>query len=439
MITPTGYLGILRAHWFKLFALAVFGAIIGLLGQLMQPTEYTANRLLVVNAHGGQSLTDLSQGTSYAGSRAGALAYVGNTDNFLFESLGQLTVDPSIASKFRVQAGVPADTTFIEVNAQAPTLDAAVGLARMAAQNIIVANKQFSSIPVDSTQPALDVRDITPVPVQSQAWPIGLPKWLLPFAGVTLLPLIGFFLFVLRNAIRPILGEAVALEEIVLFPILGTIPYPRDQQLEDIRSGPQHKLAITRYALMDTQAGGRVIAFVGVEGPSDYRPALAMAQALALMDRRVIVGDADFGEPSMDPSSGASLATALEAGGELPCDEHTSRDSVVRLLPTSKHSGATRLLLSPQARELINRLRQNNDFIFLIGPSPFGGPEAAAIASLSDEVVLIADENTPVDLVVDAGRSFPEGSVTGLLILDRSRPRWTVPGRSVAARTQGSR
>lgn len=437
MITPTGYLGTLRVHWLTLFVLAVLGLIVGLLGQRMQPTEYTANRLLVVEAQGGESLTDLSQGASYAVSRAEALAYVGNTDNLLYEGLVRLGVDTSTAAQFQVQVGVPAKTTYIEINVKAPSPSVALALARASAEKLIAANMQFFSTTPKSEKPTVVVRDVTPVTVASQAWPVGLPQWLLPLAGVTLLPLIGFFFLVLRNAVRPTVGEAVDLDEILPFPILGTIPSTGDQRSEDVRAGTPHKIVVARYALIDPQDRGRVIALIGVGGRSDYRPALALAKALALMNHRAIVVDADFGEPSMDPMPGGGLATALESGGELSWDQRPTHDFSVRLLPTSQHRRATRLLLSPRAREAIDRLRKENDFVFLSGPSPFEGPEAAAIANLCDEVILTADKGTLVDLVVDAGRSFTEGKVTGLLLLDRGRPHFSMPGASVDTGDQG--
>lgn len=429
MITAAVYLGTLRAHWRKLVALAALGLVVGLLGSRVATTQYTCNRLLVVTAQGGQSLTDLSQGGSVATSRAQALAYIGNTGSTLYESLSALGVDPARAADFRISTGVPANTTFVEVNTQAPTEQLAVGMAQAAAERLIRDNAVLASTLTDSSKAAVIIRDVTPVSVQNQAWPIGLSKWLLPAAGTLLLPMLAYLLLVFRSAVKPTVGESLDLDEIVPFPVLGSIERVSGQQMEVVRPLPEDFTVLGRSGLMEPVVGGRVVALIGVEGPSDCRPALGLAQALAQLGRRVLVVDANLKSPSLDRPIGGGLAQCLETQTDFPDGQRLWLDTSVSVLPTAQSADATRLLVSPHAHHIIDKLRGAYDVVIVSSASALEGPDASAVADLSDEVILMAETSTHVDRIVDAGHRFREGSISGLLILQRGRSRSLLSGK----------
>lgn len=434
MITAAVYLGALRAHWRKLVALAALGLMLGLVAARALPTEYTANRLLVVTAQGGQGLTDLSQGSSVAVSTAQSLAYLGNAPATLHDALASIGVDSAQASPYKLRAAVPANTAYVEVNTVAPTQQSAVSLAQTAVEKLIAANNELTSTLADSSKAAVAVRDITPPSGRGAAWATGLPKWLLPAAGALFMPVLVYFLLVLRSAVKPTVGESLDLDEIVPFPVLGSIDRERHKAPEVVRPRPPHFAVLGRSGLMESGVGGRVVTLTAVEGPSDARPALALAQALGQLGRRVLVVDADLSRPSLDSAAEGGVADCLARGGDFAASRRRWLDSTVQVLPTGASTQATKLLVSQRAHALFDELRRDHDVVFVSSASALSGPDASAIADLSDEVILMADTSTPIDRIIDAGQSFREGSISGLLVLDRGRGRPTLPFRALSGK-----
>ncbi|WP_068426660.1 hypothetical protein [Piscicoccus intestinalis] len=426
MITAAVYLGALRAHWRKLVALALIGLVLGVAASRMMPVSFMASRLLVVTAQGATGLSDLSQGGTLAASQAQALAYVGNSGSTVGEALRTLGADPALAAGATIAASVPPNTSYVEITATASEGQLATQLARAAAERLIRANEELTSPLADSAKAALLVRDVTPPSAQDESWSKGLPRWLLPAAGMLALPVLAYFVLVLRSAVKPTVGESLDLDDIVPFPILGTIPRERNRALEVVRPRPPHVTAIARAGLMEAAEGGRVVALTAVEGPSDCRTALGLGQSLAQLGRRVLVVDADLQRPTLGGAQSGGLAAALQNGRDPGTDLRPWLDSSLQVLPTSSHTAGTRLLLSPRARDVFAALRKKCDIVLVSTPAALSGPDAAALADLSDEVILLADTTTAVDHVIDAGLGFREGSIGGLLVLDRGlTPRWT--------------
>lgn len=439
MITAAVYLGALRAHWGKLLGLAAAGLLIGIVASFFVPTSYTANRLLVVTTQGGKGLTDLSQGGSVAETRAQSLAYVGNSQPTLFEALSKLGVAGAGAGDYRVAAAVPANTTYVEINTRAPSESGAIDLGRVAAESLVAANAQLTSPLSGSRQEPVVVKDITPSSAATSAWRAGLPRWLLPLAGAVLLPLLAYFLFVLRSAVKPSVGESLDLDEIVPFPVVGSIPRERNRDPEVVRPLPAHFTALGRSGLTETARNGHIVALTAVEGPSDCRPALGLAQALGQLGRRVIVVDGDLRQPSLDGASVGGLAGVLSNGTDISIDQRNWLDSPVRVLPTAANTAATRLLLAPAAAAAFHELRESYDAVLVSTASALSGPDATALSEIADEVILMADTSTPIDRIVDAGLGYREGSITGLLVLDRGRRRPSLHAVRSSATAEGGR
>lgn len=423
MITASVYLGTLRAHWRMLLALAGLGLLIGLLGVRLLPSQYIANRLLVVTAQGGQGLTDLSQGSSLATGHAQSLTYIGNTQATLYRAMNSIGADPAASGSYKIQAAMPANTTYVEIHAQGPAAESAIALAKAASERLITANGELTSALADTSKPAVAVRDVTASNEQDSASPAGPSRTLLALGATALLPLLAFFVLALRGAVKPRAGESFDLDELIPYKTLGSIRGERGAALEVVRPRPSHFAVLRRAGLIESGVGGRIITLARVDGPSDPRTALALAQALAELDRSVLVVDADMASPTLDPSATGGLAQCIESGRVDETYRRRWLDSTIEVLPTGRAAGATRLLISSEAREVFETLREEYDVILISSASALSGPGASAVASLSDEVIILADFSTPVDLIVDAGQSFPNNLVSGVVVLGRGSRR----------------
>lgn len=410
-----------------LLTLAVVGSSLGLLFGRLATTEYTADRLLMVSPQGGQSLADLVQGGDLAASRAQSLAYVGSAAPSLYQALTRAGIELSTANQYLVSARVPTDTTYIEVQAKGPTPDLTLKLAAAAAAQLIEANNNWGGTNTTRTTARIDVQDITPAGLQQETNPTRPPKWLGPLGGAVLLSLLGYFIIVLRNFLNPTVGHALNLGEVLPFPVIGVLPAEHHDDETDPVSTVEHSMVVARYGLMPATAGARIVLIAAVDGDSDARLVLTLARALADMGRSVVMVDADLHNPSLSPRVNGDLAALLENGGNAIEAIESWGDPPLYVLPTSKHSNATRLLLSRESELVFQQLREAGDFILVSGASASNGPDFAAAADLSDEVLLIADPSTPVDRVLAATATLRDGSVTGLLVRLPRQHGWTTP------------
>lgn len=436
--SPAKYLGTLRARWRALLTLAVIGTSLGILGGRLSATEYTADRLLVVSSMGGQSLADLVQGGDLAASRAQSLAYVGSTAPTLIESLTRAGIDLSIANGFLITTRVPPDTTYLEIQAKGPTSESTLRLAAAAAAQLIEANGNWSSTTTTRPNARIDVYDITPLGLQQAATPTRPPRWLAPIVGGALLPLLGYFVIISRHAFNPTVGHSMNLGEILPFPVVGLLPVDRQKHDENSPPAPEYSMVAARYGLMPNAAQGRIVLFAAVIGPSDAWLVLTLARALTNMGRTVIMVDADLRHPGMVAKTRGDLATLLESGGDATTAIDPWGDPPVYVLPTSERADSSRLLLSHEAEKTFQQLREAGDFIFVSGAPALSGPDFAAVADLSDEVLLIADPGTSVDRVLAAAGTVSQGTVAGLLVRSPRLRGWIASRRLVRPTLQGN-
>lgn len=347
------------------------------------------------------------------------LAYFANSASTRKMALDRLRVDAESAALCGVSAAAPPRTTHLSISVTAPSERLADSLAQTVADEVKAYEASLSPALSRVRGPIMTISDVV---TTDRVAATSRPKWMMPALGAVALPFLGYFGFVFRDAARPTIGRAADLEDMLPFPLLGSIPtfssVPKKGTTEESSHQPQ-KNALTRASLLAREfRNGRVIAITAVNAPNDYRTALSLGESLADLGRRVVVVDADMRSPSMSSDSRVGMAVLLLHGGDpaehLVATTHPS----LEILPTGQFESSTRLLLDNGPALVFSQLRRRADYIFVHTPPALSGPDASILADLSDEVILIARSATGVHELVDAGRGFREGSIRGLLMAD---------------------
>ena len=119
------YLTILRRRWISVLVitLAVLAAATGL--TLASTPTYTGTTRLFFAVEGGESVTDLAQGSTFAEKQMTSYAEVATSPLVLDPVIRELDLDTTAARLARsVSATIPPETVILEVSATVDKLDA---------------------------------------------------------------------------------------------------------------------------------------------------------------------------------------------------------------------------------------------------------------------------------------------------------------------------
>ena len=197
------------------------------------------------------------------------------------------------------------------------------------------------------------------------------------------------------------------LEQLIQLPVTGVVPHlPSTQDLKHalpavthLRPSSPHaeayRFLVTDLLLTTSEEPAKAImvatAKPGQGGTSTIcNLAITMAQA----GRRVVLIDADMRRPSLHTVFGVpnetGLSTFLQDGHELEDVLQPTDVDQLYLIPAGPPpDNPWQLLRSARMRELVERLKEENDFVFFDTPSAVVFADALAVASLVDGAIFV--------------------------------------------------
>src|SRR6478752_5975805 len=134
---------LLLARWMVIVAALELGLLGGAAYALLATPKYTAESEILVTALGGESTTDLAQGTSYSQSQARNFALISTRNSVLdpvITTLGLRTTAGALSQQ--VSVSVPLNTSLISVSVEdtSPARAAAIANAVSASLGNVVAS-----------------------------------------------------------------------------------------------------------------------------------------------------------------------------------------------------------------------------------------------------------------------------------------------------------
>jgi len=216
-------LAVLRKYWISVLSLTVLGAVLAGIYVMITPPTYTAQSQVFLSVQGGQTTSDLVQGSSYATTVARNYALVATTPKVLdgvIKDLNLATTAQALAT--HVTTSIPTNTSIINIDVVDGSAQQAADIAQSVAENLELAVAELSAVST-SVQTTVTSNIITPAIVPTSPTS---PKLALTVAlGLVLGAAIGVGQAVLRRTLDVTVRGEEDIAEATDHSVLGRIPF----------------------------------------------------------------------------------------------------------------------------------------------------------------------------------------------------------------------
>ncbi|SEP61653.1 polysaccharide biosynthesis tyrosine autokinase [Microlunatus flavus] len=385
------YVNALRVRWVLVAALAVLGALLGLVAYVLTPTVHASSLTFYVSvppAAGGSSAT----ATQYAQAKVNSYVSLVRSDEAARRVIADqgLPLTPSAVSSM-ISASAQQNSQLISVSVRdesaARTLAVARGLADTFGPLVDELDNQGRPSDVIGI-------DVVSGPTQASA-PVGpdLKRYLVLglLAGLVL----GALLAVLRDLLDTTVRSAGRAAELVGAPTLAVVDEDPDaaaraEPVRQLRTG----LAFLR------AAGGRepgaevVVVTSALGGEGKTTTSLDLARATAESGEQVLLVEADLRRPTLagalNLGAGPGLSEVLAGQAPLSAAVRPTGTDGLWVLPAGAlPPNPAELLGSARAVELVAGLRGSYGRVLLDSPPLLPVTDAALAAGLADGVLVV--------------------------------------------------
>jgi len=395
------YINILRRRWLSVLIVTLTALAGASLITLTMTPKYTATTRLFFAVAGGESVSDLAQGSSFTAKQMTSYAEVATSPKVLDPVIRELALPTTSAHLAEsVEATVPSDTVILEVAAtsedpqQAAKIANAVGaeLARVA--QALSPERQDGSDAVRATTLALaQVPDTGSSP--------SIPRNL--GVGLVLGLLLGLGMAVLRQVLDTKIRSEQDVRTLTNSPILGVVAFdqevPRHPVIlrDEPLAAPSEAVRRLRTNLQFIDVANRpksivISSSVPAEGKSTI--ALNLAVSLADTGARIILVDADLRRPSMAEYVGiegnVGLTTVLIGRADVEDLVQPLGTTTLDLLPAGQiPPNPSELLGSPAMAGLLDRLTASYDMVLLDSPPLLPVTDAAVLTKMAGGALVV--------------------------------------------------
>lgn len=440
------YLDLLRRRWRSILVTALTVLALTALVTFLSPQKYTATTQLFFGVQGGETISDLAQGSSFTQDQMDSYARVAVSPlvlNPVIKELGLDTTPEALAQD--VTATVPMNTVILEISVTERDADQAVTVANEV-------GKQFTAVVGDLLpQRAADTRTVRAKVFAAAQRPTApsSPRVGLNFAvGLLLALVLSIGIALLRQVFNSKVKTEQDLRSVTDSPLLGVVP--RDVAA---RAYPEFPEGDVPGALGDAVARLRsnlklkknnhhltslvVTSSVAQEGKSTTVTSLAVSMASAGM--RVIVVDADLRRALQKVSSGRGrgLTSVLQGEATLAEAVNTSTHSGVDVLPSGPSPAhKSELLESESMGNLVRHLSSTYDLVLIDSPPLLVAADALDLSMHADATLLVvgADVIKRAELKQAlSSLSTAEVQLVGLVLNKVDRHATAVPARNDAS------
>lgn len=322
------YLNALRRRWALISILAIIGGVGGYVLAQATPPMYRATSSVFVSARGGDSPSDLVQGSTFTQNLMQSYAQLADMPSVLEPVIEQLDLDRTPAQLANsVSAENPLNTVIIEVSATSGSPEQAAEIANAVSEEMSAAAQRLSPSMADGT-PSVSMNQVAEAqPPRFQYEP---NTRLLVITGLAIGLLLGGIIALGREVLDTRIRTDRDLRRVTDAPLLGVVPVKKDKTggMLVMRTAPGSFLSES-YRRIAANLGyinpGTTVDSVVVTSPLPHegKSTVAINLALALAENfdRVLLVDADLRRPmiadycQIDDSAG--LTTALSGAAEL--------------------------------------------------------------------------------------------------------------------------
>jgi len=317
------YLGVLRKYWVSIVLLTILGCIGAGVYIWYTPPVYTSSSTVLLSVTGGNSASDLLQGTNYATAVSRSLAQVATMPYVLEPVIRDLKLEMSsgaLASK--ISATIPTNTQLIIITVRDGDKVRCKDIAGSVAANLVKSVESLYPADANGRQlvqakivapPYIPNNPTSPQPVRALA--LGFVAGLAVGVGVALL----------RKALDVRLHVAKDVTDAIDYPVVASIPrdpgLPRDPvvmvsaSISPMCERYRQLRTNLRFFDIESDSPWNFAVTSSIEGEGKTVTAINVAYALAESGDRVLLIDADLRRPKvasyLQLEGGAGLTTVL--------------------------------------------------------------------------------------------------------------------------------
>lgn len=402
MMDLSDYLNVLRSRWLTVTSITLLTIAGTAAATLLMTPQYTSTTRMFFAVQGGESVTDLAQGSTFTERQMSSYAEVARSPLVLAPVAEELSVDADARDLARaITASVAVDTTILTISATDDDPVFARDLANAVANQLSETVGGLSPERPDGTETVratmLSEAQIPPEP--------SAPN---PARNLALGTVLGLFLGVGVVLLREILDTKVRSEDDVasvtdLMP-LATIPVDEagsDHPVfmhDDSMSLRAEAIRRLRTNLQFVDFGDRpssIVVTSSVPGEGKTTTAINLAASLADAGARVILVDADLRRPSVAKYMGfegrVGLTTVLIGRANVEDVVQPWQDSTLAVLPSGQiPPNPSELLGSRAMSRLLTELAGTYDVIVLDSPPLLPVTDAAILTKMVGGALVVA-------------------------------------------------
>ncbi|WP_149361172.1 polysaccharide biosynthesis tyrosine autokinase [Lolliginicoccus suaedae] len=395
------FLRILKTRWRIVAASTAATTLAAIIFSVLSPSIYASTSQLFVSTSGVSSAAEVYQGGRFSQERVSSYRQLIMGETLARRTIDELDldVDPSYFAN-RVTATSAPETVLIDITVRDEDPELARDIANSLASEFTAMVAELESPEEGGPPPArvtvVEAATIADEPVAPQR----LANIALGFAvGL----LVGIGLAVLRDRLDNTIKDRQTLEEVGEIALVGTLPFEKDREkypainFADTRStgAEAYRSLRTNLKFLNIDDAPQVITITScLPGEGKTTTAANIALVLAEAGHSVCLLEGDLRRPRITKYLGLVQAVGFTTvlAGQASLEEvlqPTSVNGVFVIGSGSIPPNPSELLSSSHARNIIDELRGQFDYVVIDAPPLLPVSDAAVLAKMSDGALMV--------------------------------------------------
>jgi capsular exopolysaccharide synthesis family protein len=395
------FLSALRKRWLSVVLAALLGVAAGLLASVLAPERYTATTQLYVSVQGGDTTSDLLQGSNFTQQQVSSYTKIVASPLVLNPVIDQLGLgERADVLAESVSADSPINTSLININVSAANPAIAAATADAIADQFKDVVGQLET-PTNGTDSAVKVSVVRPAAAPTEP---SSPNVRLNVALGLLLGLaVGTGLAILREVLDTRVRNADDVARVTDTSVIGAIGFDEDAPRHPLivqtsphsqRSEAFRRLRTNLQFLDIADRPHSIVVTSSLPGEGKSTTAINVAITLADAGSRVALVDADLRRPSVAKYMGlegsAGLTTVLIGRATLDDVIQPWGNGQLHVLPSGQvPPNPSELLGSTSMAQLLQTLTDRYDMVVVDTPPLLPVTDAAILAKLTGGALVV--------------------------------------------------
>lgn len=397
------YLRILRENWLPIVLITLLGLGLAAGATALTQPKYTASTQVFVAVGGGDSATEILQGSSFSEKRVTSYVSLAKSPRVLQPVIDELGLDTTAEELAEtVTANAPLQTVLINIGATHTDPERAAQIADATAESLIRTVGEVET-PEASGEPLVDLSVVDEARIPDAP---SSPRTLLNLAlGLVIGAALGVAYALLKTILDTRIRRREDVERITDAPVLGVVAEDRTAEDEPLltvdastwgpRAGSYRQLR-THLKFTNVDGGTQtVVVTSSVPGEGKTTTATNLAVMIAESGARVLIVDADLRRPRVAKTLGVEGAVGLSTilSGQIDVEDAVQvwgESGELDVIASGEiPPNPSELLGSENMRRVLDWAQQNYDIVLLDAPPLQPVTDPTVLAAQCSGVVLV--------------------------------------------------